>query len=573
MSALGDSSPASAQARPGGTAHAPVRPAQGDRSVAAIRVLVVAAHPDYEALALDELTRGGFQHESRLVTSLDDLRAALAAGSAEELWDIGLVIDTPDGPPAAGALLELGAAVGELPVIAIGRGPAIEAPPELVSLRAVELRSLAGAASDALREVERRRERRRGAQALRASEVRFSTVFDSAPIGLALVRVDGRFLAVNPVFCAIAGAGRDAVVGATEEGISADDLLSCVRAAALAVAGGGTGEAVERRAIRSDGTPRWVRVSASPAFDDAGDIAYLVAHVEDVTDRREAEEARARGEALFEAVFTANNVGISVVGRDSRYVKTNAAFERFLGYTGEELRGMAIADVSHPEDMAVNQALRDDHLDGGESFRMEKRYVRKDGSVVWAVLSVAPLGGDTGEWLSMGSIVDITERKQAEARLEESARILDTARTLAGLASWVGWMAPGTTERLMTWSPELFRMFGLEPRPTPVSMDELLMYVHPDDRARVVEQVSVAGPGTRLALDHRIVRPDGEVRWLRVRGDVFADADGSARVVGVTLDITHEREALAAADASARALQAVLRPAPQPTAVDGADPA
>lgn len=511
--------------------------------VAVVQVLVVAAHSDYEALALDELSRGGFSHASRLVTSVGELQSVLAGDGAEDAWDIALVIDTPDGPPAAQSLQALAAHVGEMPVIAIGRSAPLEPPPGLASLRSVDLRALAGAAAEALRELERRRERRRGAQALRASEIRFSTVFDSAPSGLALVRPDGRFLGVNPVFCAIAGRERDAIVAASPQEIADDDLLACVRGAALRAVDpveGGSG--LERRAVRADGTPVWVRVSASLAFDDAGEVAYVVAHVEDITAQREAETARRRSEAMFSALFDSTNVGMCVVDGEGRFTATNRAYQEILGYTGEELARLRFQDVTHPDDVQANVSLRTQRLGDNDSYRMEKRYVRKDGSLVWTELSGAPLDLPGPERLAIGAIVDITERKTAEALLEESARALETARMLGGLGSWVATREHPGAEPELTWSPEMYRILGLQPDGGAPSLALLYGAVHPDDREllRACTAQALEG-GDRFEIELRVVHPSGEVRWVRERADVFAGPGTSVRLVGVILDVTEAR--------------------------------
>ena len=508
-------------------------------------MLVVAAHSDYEALALDELARGGFEHRSTLVTTPDELAAVLEGAGVQDAWDIVLVIDTPDGPPAARSLDALAARVGETPVIAIGRGAAaVDAPVDLVSLRCVELRSLAGAAADALREMERHRERRRGAQALRASEVRFSTVFDSAPIGLALVRPDGRFLGVNPVFSAIARRDRDAIVAATAQEIADDDLLSCVRAAALtaATAGvaadGGLPPPVERRAVRADGTPVWVSVGAAPALEERGDVAYLVVHVEDVTARREAEAAQARSDALLSALFDSTNVGMCIVDAQGRFKATNRAYQEILGYTGEELAQLRFHDVSHPDELQQNVSLRSRRLAEGAGYRMEKRYVRKDGSVVWTELSGAPLELPGEEPLAIGAIVDITARKRAEGELEQNARLLGSMREVGGIGSWVAVRTAPDAEPQLTWSDEVFAILGLEPVTQP-RLDDLYAVVHPDDHVALRAQTTaaIAGEG-RVDIEVRVLRDGGQERRVRVLADHLDWPDGGSRLAGVLLDVT-----------------------------------
>lgn len=394
--------------------------------VAPIRTLVVAAHPDYEALALDELARSGFQHRSLLVTSVDGLSEQLAADGALETWDIVLVIDTPDGPRVDDVLEALAARQPETPVLCIGRGGRPVPPAALRSVRAVELRALGGVAAEALREADLLRERRRGAVRLRDSEMRFATAFDSAPIGLALIGRDGVFVDANPEFCRIAGVERSALarVGAAE--VAAHAILAAVTGTAQRVAGAAgaaaaaaAAEPVVHRVQRPDGSDVWLRISAAPARGEDGTVLYLVAYVEDVTAARLADEARARSEAIFAALFSSTNVGICVVDEDGSFLEANRAYQEILGYSGAELRTLTFQQITHPEDVAANMALRDGDVPGERTFRMEKRYVRKDGSVVWVDLSGAPLHVD-GRRLAIGAVVDITDRVRSGLARQEA---------------------------------------------------------------------------------------------------------------------------------------------------------
>lgn len=506
--------------------------------VAVMRALVVAAHPDYEALALDELARAGFQYESRLVTDIDALRDLVGMIGVEDAWDIVLLIDTPDGPPVEAALSAFEGRISETPVIVIGRGSTFDTPPGLSSVRGVDLRSLSGAAADALREIASSRERRRGAQALRASEIRFAAAFESAPIGLALIRLDGRFVDVNPVFCRIAGLDRDDVVGVPPASLADDDVLACVLAASTRVSDGEATEPVERRAVRHDGTPVWVRVSASAARGDVGEILYHVVHVEDVTARRDAEEARERSEELFRIFFESTNVGTCIVDGAGHFVQTNRAYRDLLGYTAAELEHLTFADITHPDDVQANVSLRNVRLDEGAGYRMEKRYVRKDGTPVWVELAGAPLIDAHGNKLAIGVVVDITDRKAAENALHESVRVLETARSLFGFGSWIARRGRDGGEPELAWSPEMFTVLGLDPAAGPPSLALLQAAIHPDDRQteRSAMAAALAGHG-RLDVSFRVVGPGGEERLVRACADVYAESDGSSRVVGLVFPV------------------------------------
>jgi PAS domain S-box-containing protein len=115
---------------------------------------------------------------------------------------------------------------------------------------------------------------------------------------------------------------------------------------------------------------------------------------------------------VFAALFSSTNVGICVVDEDGTFLEANRAYQEILGYSEAELRERTFHQITHPDDIAANVALRDGATPGERTFRMEKRYVRKDGSDVWGDLSGAPLRVD-GRRLAIGAVVDITDRVRA----------------------------------------------------------------------------------------------------------------------------------------------------------------
>ena len=123
----------------------------------------------------------------------------------------------------------------------------------------------------------------------------------------------------------VAASPTAAIVAASPEAVTDDDLLSCVRAAAEHLATANEAEPAERRCIRAGGAPIWMRVSAAPARGDDGEPLYLVAHVEDVTARREAEEARERSDMVFRALFANSNVGLNIIDSDGPRLRSRRA--------------------------------------------------------------------------------------------------------------------------------------------------------------------------------------------------------------------------------------------------------
>ncbi|MBS0352869.1 MAG: PAS domain S-box protein [Proteobacteria bacterium] len=141
--------------------------------------------------------------------------------------------------------------------------------------------------------------------------------------------------------------------------------------------------------------------------------------------RRAKEEMRLSKE-FFQSTFDAAAVGMAVADFDGRYMKVNQAMCEFVGYSEAELLGMSYHDITHPDDLADNVSARALMLDGKlPKFQMEKRYVRKDGRVVWALMVVSEIVDKNGRMIaSVGQMLDIDSQKQAEQALLESRRQL-----------------------------------------------------------------------------------------------------------------------------------------------------
>ena len=163
---------------------------------------------------------------------------------------------------------------------------------------------------------------------------------------------------------------------------------------------------------------------AAISLDHAGLYAELA---QENSDRRKAEEALRASEERWRKLFENSSAGIVLTAADGHYLAANLAFQRMLGYTDEELQGLTASDVTHAEDRA-DTAARLAAAAGGAQRRMnriEKRYVRKDGGVIWADVSTVfvPATGNAPPLFS-AVIVDITERRLAEEALREGEQRL-----------------------------------------------------------------------------------------------------------------------------------------------------
>jgi PAS domain S-box-containing protein len=172
----------------------------------------------------------------------------------------------------------------------------------------------------------------------------------------------------------------------------------------------------ENRYRAKDGSFRWISWRVRPFLDEG----LLYGAATDVTARKVADQALRESEERYRATFDNAAVGIAHVGLDGRWLRFNDALCRFLGYAREELLGMTFGDVTHPDDLEANWAQAKALAAGAaDTFSMEKRYIRKDGSVVWGHLTVSMLFDSFGQPQNYISVVeDISRQKLVEAELE-----------------------------------------------------------------------------------------------------------------------------------------------------------
>ncbi|HEY6937228.1 MAG TPA: PAS domain S-box protein, partial [Terriglobales bacterium] len=142
------------------------------------------------------------------------------------------------------------------------------------------------------------------------------------------------------------------------------------------------------------------------------------------------------GEARFRAIFEASAMGIGHFTLEGKIAESNRALEEMLGYSHEELQGIPFARITHPDDLASEERLFAEMIMGQrDRYRLEKRYVRKNGAVVWGRLNVSLVRGPGGEpQFAIKMVEDITEQKRAEAALRESQKVEAVGRLVAGLA-------------------------------------------------------------------------------------------------------------------------------------------
>jgi PAS domain S-box-containing protein len=251
------------------------------------------------------------------------------------------------------------------------------------------------------------------------------------------------------------------------------------------------------------------------------------------SDLRMSEE---RWRNLFENV----PVGVALIGSHGRYVETNPALRRMTGYSEAELRHLSPVNITHEDDRAATESIIAASTAGQPGAqRYEKRFRRKDGGVIWAEVSafLVPVVGSTP--LLARVAVDITDRRRAEDELRHSEAYLAEAQRLSQTGSF-GW---DVLSGDIFWSEETFKIFGYDKAPS-ATLDMVLQRVHPDDLAFVQRAIDrVTRDGDEIDCAHRLLLPDGSVKYVHAVGHTVKNAAGSIECVGAVTDVTAATEA------------------------------
>jgi PAS domain S-box-containing protein len=172
-----------------------------------------------------------------------------------------------------------------------------------------------------------------------------------------------------------------------------------------------------------DGSPIWLRTNKVPLYDLSGSVIGVLGTYEDITQSKQAEQALVESEERFRSAFEQAAVGISHTALDGRFLRVNQRNCEMLGYSQEEMLGLTFQQITHPDDLNVELNQLNALLAGQtRTYSIEKRYIRKDHSLVWVNRTVGLVREPTGEPKYLIAVAeDISARKQAQEELKKTA--------------------------------------------------------------------------------------------------------------------------------------------------------
>jgi PAS domain S-box-containing protein len=411
------------------------------------------------------------------------------------------------------------------------------------TLTATVLRDREGRLLYSLGMIEDITERKQAQEALRESEERFRGVFETSPLGLALIHSDYRLAKVNPSLCRMSGYSEAELTSMNPLDMTHPDDREESRVLAERLFKGEIPYyQLEKRYVKKSGEIIWATMTATILRDPQGRPLFGLGMIEDITERKQEQESLRQSEERFRGVFEQGPLGITLIGTDSRLLRVNAALCRMLGYSAAELTGKTPLEFTDPDDrQSTVTAVEDVFKTEGPTQKLEKRYVKKSGEIIWGSVTASVIHDQQGKPLyGMGMIEDITERKRAEEELRTLSQRLSQAIRFAAMSVWE-W-DPRTN--CFIWDDSAFEIAGI-PKVVPLPYEQWARQVLPEDllNAQAALQKLVREK-TQETVEFRIIRPDGELRHVYAAGGPILDRQGNvARVVGIAVDITERKRA------------------------------
>ena len=383
-------------------------------------------------------------------------------------------------------------------------------------------------------------ERETALRALRASEEKYRTIVETSNELIFSLDLEGRFTFANRALEDVLGYSPDEIIGRHYTELTLPDEWPEQQRMLERAMSGEPIFAWDTAGRHKDGRRVDMRVNAVAMRGARGEVAGVAGTVADVTEAQHARQELERSRRLLRSIIDNAAAGIYCKDPDGRYVLVNEKAAELVGVEREALVGMTDHDLFPPE---VADRLRErdmEVLGSGRRITEEERIPVRGEMRTFLSNKFSVDGVDGTGSVVVGISTDITERKRTEEALRESRRMLEESQRVSHLGSW-SWN-PATGE--VAWSAELYRIYDL-PEGSPVDFEVYRSHVHPEDWPPNERAIATAlSEGKPYSLTYRIIRQDGEQRWLDSHGAPILDEHGHVvQLIGSCQDVTEAREA------------------------------
>lgn len=388
------------------------------------------------------------------------------------------------------------------------------------------------------------KKRSKAEAALLKSEALTRSIITHAPVLVNVKDLSGRFMLANNQFAVTMQLQKEDLVGKNSHDILPPETADIMRSADEEVKQ--TLEPVDLQVDfpAADGMQHLI-ATKFPLFDEKGKLYSIGSMFMDITPVKRAHEALQESyqqqqrilNGLQQALSASSDM-ICIVNENCEFVMVSDTISQLLGYTSKEVMSKKFIDFVADEDRPLTKKIADEVLEGKTVFDFVNHYKRKDGTLVPIIW--------TAKWLPEDRMMyciarNGTEKVRAEKALAQSQAQLSYAQKIAKMGSW-NWDI-----RDNTWScsDEIYHLLGIEKNNKANMQKILLGHIHPDDLQSAVKARDEAlQQGNPVDIEHRIIKADGQVRFVQTKGEVRFDRENKPILFSGTMqDITERKQA------------------------------
>lgn len=378
------------------------------------------------------------------------------------------------------------------------------------------------------------------------TNIQFQTFFERNSLGMAFVNKDEKFIEVNDAMCRLTGYSRDEMLEMNVIDIySSDNLFIKQSERELMHKGEIDHVQVERKVVSKNGDFLYVNVYVTTVIDELGNFEYELGVFENITERKQAEKQLHDLEIRFESIYQLSPIAIVLCDMDWNIRTANTKACKLFGYTEQELKKMNVSDISHPAYMQINEQLvKQKLLNKEDNFFIEKKYIKKDGSVINGEVTANIIYNEQKQPLYiMGMVVDVTQRKQKELELQKSELMYSSlVKNIPGVVyhcieddHWTMLYLSEQVEELTGYKAQDF-------------IDNKVSFSNIIIKNDYVKLVDAYANNKKLKLGdtfneyYRIRHANGSIRWIHEKGQYFDKKGEQWFLYGLMFDITEQKE-------------------------------
>ncbi|MFC2084202.1 PAS domain S-box protein [Bacteroidota bacterium] len=388
-------------------------------------------------------------------------------------------------------------------------------------------------------------ERKKAEKALKDSEEHYRTLIELSPDSIALTDLKGNFSLVNKKCAEILGyRNPEYMIGESSiEHIAPEDRERLIRNAEEAITEKST-KTAEFRYLRKDGSSFIGEANGYPLLDERQNPFAFLSIVRDITERKKMEEDLKESEQRFRVLFESAPDAYYLSDLKGNIVDGNKAAEDLVGYKRKELIGENFfkSRLMPKKNLPEAAILMSKSISGEPAGPIEFTLINKNKTEIPVEVRTIPVQLRNETYI-LGIGRDISERKKAEEKLHEKNEMLVMAQEIAAVGNW-GW---NIVTNEVFCSDQLYKIIGLNPDDEKISIELFLSLTHPDDLPleREASKAALTTPGKFYDIEHRIIRPDGDILFVHSRGKVtkWGDNGNPMYMMGTTQDVTKRRRA------------------------------